>query len=118
MVYEATLGLYRNDGDQDGAVDFRTPPDDPTEQQDSDGDGIGDNADQDADGNGAVDVGETEAGSEETAGGSQRRFVNLRSASTYADVGDQSVVILERSGDSTKLSVFPSNYRWSSDRWN
>ena len=61
------------------------------------------------DGNGAVDVGETEAGSEEYQLAVARdAFVNLRSASTYADVGDQSVVIfVERSGDSTKLSVFP-----------
>ena len=72
------MGLYRNDGDQDGWLIRRTFPTDPTEQQDSDGDGTGDNADQDADGNGAVDVGETEAGSEEyQLAVSRDAFVNL-----------------------------------------
>ena len=81
----------------------------PILEQRTDGDGIGDNADQDADGNGAVDVGETEAGSEEYQLAVARdAFVNLRSASTYADVGDQSVVIfVERSGDSTEALSVP-----------
>ena len=110
VVYEATLGFYLNDSDQDGVVDSQDAfPTDPTEQQDSDGDGIGDNADQDADGNGAVDVGETEAGSEEYQLAVARdAFVNLRAASMYADVDDQSVVIfVERSGDSTEALSVP-----------
>ena len=110
VVYEATLGLFiETTVIRMEWLIRRTPPTDPTEQQDSDGDGIGDNADQDADGNGAVDVGETEAGSEEYQLAVARdAFVNLRSASTYADVGDQSVVIfVERSGDSTEALSVP-----------
>ena len=37
VVYEATLGLYRNHGDQDGVLSQDAFPTDPTEQQDSDG---------------------------------------------------------------------------------
>ena len=109
-VYEATIGLYRNDKDQDGVVDSLDAfPTDSAEQRDTDGDGVGDNVDQDADGDGEVDLGEAETSSESyQLAASKGAFINLRAASTYVDVGDQTVtVFVERSGDSTEALSIP-----------
>ena len=109
VVYEATLGFYVNDTDQDGVVDSEDAfPNDDSESLDSDGDGVGDNSDQDADGNGKVD---------ETEGALSNRqfklalldesFINIRVASIYPDpdAGDVTVAV-ERWGDlSAEVSV-------------
>jgi hypothetical protein len=109
VVYEATLGFYVNDTDQDGVVDSEDAfPNDDSESLDSDGDGIGDNSDQDADGNGKVDEAEGALLNRQfKLALLDESLINIRVASIYPnpDATDVTVAV-ERWGDlSAEVSV-------------
>ena len=86
VVYEATLGFYVNDMDQDGVVDSEDAfPNDDSESLDSDGDGVGDNSDQDADGNGKVDEAEDALSNRQfKLALLDESFINIRVASIFS----------------------------------
>ena len=109
VVYEATLGFYVNDMDQDGVVDSEDAfPNDDSESLDSDGDGVGDNSDQDADGNGKVDEAEGALSNRQfRLALLDESFINIRVASIYPDPDASDVTVaVERWGDlSAEVSV-------------
>ena len=105
VVYEATLGFYKNDTDQDGVVDSEDAfPNDKSEFKDSDGDGVGDNTDQDADGNGEVDEVERAVPDQQSRLALlNESFINIRVASVYPHPEATDVTVaVERWGDLSK----------------